>query len=334
MQIRLDDLRVITIEPGFFSKAEVYTSVLKEIKLLESKINGYDKLKQNYAYLKDYANLVLEEGETDLEDEIIVQYKEFINDYKSMKSSMFLKGKHDADSAMLTLHSGAGGTESDDWVRILFRMYSRWAEKKGYTLNILDFLPGEVVGMKYVTLEILGENASGYLKSETGVHRLIRISPFDSSAKRHTTFASCSVIPLLENDLDKIDIRPEDIRVDTYRRSGSGGQHVNTTDSAVRITHIPTNIVAQCQSDRSQYKNKEVALKILKNKLLQLKEKEKFDSMAHIREEEKDISWGSQIRTYVFNPYSMVKDHRTNKETANINAVLDGDIDDFINAYL
>jgi peptide chain release factor 2 len=235
---------------------------------------------------------------------------------------------------MLTLHSGAGGTESDDWVRILFRMYSRWAEKKGYTLNILDFLPGEVVGMKYVTLEILGENASGYLKSETGVHRLIRISPFDSSAKRHTTFASCSVIPLLENDLDKIDIRPEDIRVDTYRSSGSGGQHVNTTDSAVRITHIPTNIVAQCQSDRSQYKNKEVALKILKNKLLQLKEKEKFDSMAHIREEEKDISWGSQIRTYVFNPYSMVKDHRTNKETANINAVLDGDIDDFINAYL
>ncbi|NLL70775.1 MAG: peptide chain release factor 2, partial [Epulopiscium sp.] len=244
-----------------------------------------------------------------------------------------LSGEYDHKNAILTLHAGAGGTEACDWAGMLLRMYMRWAEQKGYKVETLDYLPGEEAGVKSVTIQISGENAFGYLKSEKGVHRLVRISPFDASGRRHTSFASCDVLPEIDDDVD-IEIQPDEIRIDTYRSSGAGGQHVNTTDSAVRITHVPTNIVVQCQNERSQHKNKDRAMKMLKAKLFELKQQEQIEKIEGIRGEVKEIGWGNQIRSYVFHPYSLVKDHRTEQETGNVNAVMDGNLDGFINAYL
>ncbi len=244
-----------------------------------------------------------------------------------------LHGPYDRNNAIVSLHAGAGGTEAMDWVAMLFRMYTRWCEDKGYEVKVLDMLPGEEAGIKSVTFHVIGPNAYGYLRCERGVHRLVRISPFDASGRRHTSFASVDVMPELEDDAE-IEIRPEDLRIDTYRSSGAGGQHVNKTESAVRITHIPTGIVVQCQNERSQIQNRETAMKMLKARLLELKEREQEEKLRQLKGEVKKIEWGSQIRSYVFHPYNLVKDHRTGAETGNIQAVMDGELDQFINAYL
>ena len=265
--------------------------------------------------------------------EIILSKNKFIDEFNRFKLNNLLNGEYDFNNAILSLHAGAGGTESCDWVDMLLRMYNKYADKHNFDFKILDYLPGEEAGVKSVTFEIKGNNAYGYLKSEKGVHRLIRISPFDSSGRRHTSFASCDVMPEFNNEIE-IKIPDDEIRVDTYRSSGAGGQHVNTTDSAIRITHLPTGIVVQCQNERSQRQNREFAMNMLKSKLLAMKLDQQKEKLDNIRGEQKEIAWGSQIRTYVFHPYSLVKDHRTNTETGNIKSVMDGDIDLFINSYL
>ncbi len=307
--------------------------ILQEIKSLKSKIEKFEELYREYEDLITLIEIGLEEQDEGLISEVTQEAKQFINHYEEMRITTLLDGEYDRSNAILTLHAGAGGTEACDWVSMLFRMYTRWAEDKGYKVETLDYLPGDEAGIKSVTIQISGENAYGYLKSEKGVHRLVRISPFDASGRRHTSFASCDVLPEIDDDVD-IEIKPEDIRIDTYRSSGAGGQHVNTTDSAVRITHIPTNIVVQCQNERSQHKNRETAMKMLRAKLYEKKLEEQMEKLQDIRGEVKEIGWGSQIRSYVFHPYNMVKDHRTNEETGNVSAVMDGDIDRFINAYL
>lgn len=307
--------------------------ILQEIKSLKSKIEKFEELYREYEDLIALIEIGLEEQDEGLISEVTQEAKQFINHYEEMRIATLLDGEYDRSNAILTLHAGAGGTEACDWVSMLFRMYTRWAEDKGYKVETLDYLPGDEAGIKSVTIQISGENAYGYLKSEKGVHRLVRISPFDASGRRHTSFASCDVLPEIDDDVD-IEIKPEDIRIDTYRSSGAGGQHVNTTDSAVRITHIPTNIIVQCQNERSQHKNRETAMKMLRAKLYEKKLEEQMEKLQDIRGEVKEIGWGSQIRSYVFHPYNMVKDHRTNEETGNVSAVMDGDIDRFINAYL
>ncbi len=258
---------------------------------------------------------------------------EFVQKYDAIRLKTLLSGEYDKDNAIVTLHAGAGGTESCDWAGMLYRMYMKWADKKGFSVEVLDYLDGDEAGVKSVTFQVNGENAYGYLKSEKGVHRLVRISPFNAAGKRQTSFVSCDVMPDIEEDLD-VEIRDEDLRIDTYRSSGAGGQHINKTSSAIRITHIPTNIVVQCQNERSQFQNKDKAMQMLKAKLYLLKQQENAEKASGIRGEVKEIGWGNQIRSYVLQPYTMVKDHRTGAETGNTNAVLDGDIDLFINAYL
>lgn len=321
------------MDPNFWSNMEEAQKILQEIKALKIKIEQYNALYQEYEDIVTLVEMGLEEQEESLIPEAKQGTKEFINHYEDMRIATLLDGEYDKNNAILTLHSGAGGTEACDWVSMLLRMYIRWAEDKEYKVETLDYLAGDEAGIKSVTIKISGENAYGYLKSEKGVHRLVRISPFDASGRRHTSFASCDVIPEMDDDVD-IEINPEDLRIDTYRSTGAGGQHVNTTDSAVRITHIPTNIVVQCQNERSQHKNKDMALKMLKAKLYEKKMEEQMEKLQGIRGEVKEIGWGSQIRSYVFHPYNMVKDHRTNEETGNVSAVMDGDIDRFINAYL
>jgi len=271
------------------------------------------------------------------DDSILVEVREGMKTIKERIDELniqnLLSGAYDKNNAILTLHSGAGGTEAQDWVQMLYRMFTRWAEKKGYLVEELDFLEGEEAGIKSVSVRIGGLYAYGYLKSEKGVHRLVRISPFDASGRRHTSFASAEVIPELTDDVE-VEINPEDLRVDTFRASGAGGQHINKTDSAIRITHIPTGIVVSCQNERSQFQNRDTAMKMLKAKLLEIKEREQKERIEDIKGEQRDIAWGSQIRSYVFHPYSMVKDHRTNTEVGNVNAVMDGEIDEFINAFL
>lgn len=274
-----------------------------------------------------------EENDSSVIEEVQTLTNEFLEEYEHLKISTLLDGEYDRSNAIITLHSGAGGTEACDWTNMLFRMYTKWAEKAGYTVEILDSLDGDEAGLKSVTIQVNGVNAYGYMKSEKGIHRLVRVSPFDSSGRRHTSFASCDVMPEIENDTD-IQINADDIRVDTYRASGAGGQHVNKTSSAIRITHNPTGIVVQCQDERSQFSNKDRAMKMLKSKLLAVKIEEQMQKLAEIRGDVKEIGWGSQIRSYVFMPYTMVKDHRTGEETGNVQAVMDGNIDPFINAYL
>lgn len=327
------ELEALSAAPDFWNDAQNSQSVLKRIKVLKDKIEGYNMILQEYEEIDILIDMGIEENDEDIYLEVKEQYTLFVDRYERMNTATLLSGEYDNCNAILSLHAGAGGTESCDWASMLYRMYTRYADIKNYKVDVIDYLAGDEAGIKSVTIEIKGENAYGYLKAEKGVHRLVRISPFDSSGRRHTSFASCDVLPDIEDDID-IEIADEDIRIDTYRASGAGGQHINKTDSAIRITHGPTGIVVQCQNERSQHKNKDKAMQMLKIKLLEQKRIEQLEKMDSIRGEVKEIGWGSQIRSYVMHPYSMVKDHRTNQETGNVNAVMDGQLDAFINAYL
>ena len=307
--------------------------VLQQCKNLKDKIAKYENLCKEYQNVLELIDLGNEEEEISLIPEVRHDSKNFKEHYEELRIAALLDGPYDKNNAILTLHSGAGGTEACDWNEMLLRMYTRWAESKGYKVEELDYLEGEEAGIKSVTIQISGENAYGYLKAEKGVHRLVRISPFDAAGKRHTSFASCDVMPEIDDDMD-LEIRPEDLKVDTYRSSGAGGQHVNKTESAIRITHIPTGVIVQCQNERSQHKNRDTAMKMLRAKLFEIKQEEQMQKLQGIRGEVKEIGWGNQIRSYVFHPYNLVKDHRTNAEMGNIQAVMDGNIDTFINAYL
>jgi peptide chain release factor 2 len=320
-------------DPGFWNDQEAAQKVINEVNGLKSYSENFEALEERIENLEVSYELVKEENDQELFQELSGEMTEIISDINEFELLMLLSEPYDANNAILELHPGAGGTESQDWASMLLRMYQRWAEAKDFKVEMLDYLAGEEAGVKSVTLLIKGHNAYGYLKAEKGVHRLVRISPFDSSGRRHTSFASCDIMPEMSDDVD-IDIRTEDLKVDTYRASGAGGQHVNTTDSAVRITHIPTNVIVTCQNERSQIKNREAAMKMLKSKLYQLEIEKQQQELAEIRGEQKEIGWGSQIRSYVFHPYSMVKDHRTNTEMGNTQAVMDGEIDPFIDAYL
>jgi len=317
----------------FWNDQDKAQEVINEANGLKSYVNSFEEIAGRRDDLEVSYELVKEENDAELYAELESDLTKLTNDIGEFELQMLLSDPYDANNAILELHPGAGGTESQDWASMLLRMYQRWAEDKNYKVETLDYLPGDEAGVKSVTLLIKGHNAYGYLKAEKGVHRLVRISPFDSSGRRHTSFVSCDVIPELSGDVD-IDLKTEDLKIDTYRASGAGGQHVNTTDSAVRITHTPTNTVVTCQSERSQIKNREQAMKMMKAKLHQLEVEKKRAELDDLRGEQKEIGWGSQIRSYVFHPYSMVKDHRTNTEVGNVHGVMDGDIDPFIDAYL
>ena len=319
--------------PDFWDDAEKASASMKEVKDLKSVVERADRLSASYEDIMTLLEMGNEEGDASLVPEVEQEFREFQQEFDSLRITTLLTGEHDGENAILTLHAGAGGTESCDWASMLCRMYEKWADKRGFSVKVLDSLDGEEAGLKSVTLEISGENVYGYLKSEHGVHRLVRISPFNAAGKRQTSFVSCDVMPDIEQDID-IEIAEEDIRIDTYRSSGAGGQHINKTSSAIRITHFPTGIVVQCQNERSQHMNKDKAMQMLKARLLILREQENLEKESDIRGEVKEIGWGSQIRSYVMQPYTMVKDHRTNAETGNVSAVLDGDIDMFMNAYL
>lgn len=319
--------------PTFWDNPEKSQETTKELKGLKDDIEVFDSLKELFEETGILIEMGYEENDVSLLPEIEENLKKLQSTYEAIKIKTLLSGEYDANNAILTLHAGAGGTESCDWTSMLFRMYSRWSDSKGYLLEVLDSLDGEEAGIKSITFQISGQNAYGYLKSEKGVHRLVRISPFNAAGKRQTSFASCDVMPEIEEDVD-IEINEDDLRIDTYRSSGAGGQHINKTSSAIRITHIPTNIVVQCQNERSQHMNKDKAMQMLKAKLYLLKQEENAKKAAGIRGEVTEIGWGNQIRSYVMQPYTMVKDHRTNEETGNVANVLDGSIDIFINAYL
>lgn len=320
-------------EPGFWDNADKANATMAELAGLKNVVEGFDKLKNQYDDLRALIEMVEEENDPSMISEVATELDDFKEKFDNLRISTLLNGPYDKDNAILTLHAGAGGTESCDWAGMLMRMYMRWAEKKGYKVDVLDLLDGEEAGVKSCTMEISGPNAYGYLKSEHGVHRLVRISPFNAAGKRQTSFVSCDVIPDIEEDID-IEIKADDIRIDTFRASGAGGQHINKTSSAIRITHYPTGIVVSCQNERSQFQNKDKAMQMLKSKLYLLKQQENEAKEAGIRGEQKDIAWGSQIRSYVLQPYTMVKDHRTNEEIGNAGAVLDGSLDSFMNAYL
>ena len=320
-------------EPGFWDNPERSTKMVREAKNLKDEVDTFRSLEQEYEDIQIMIQMGYEENDSSLIPEIEEMLEQFKETLENMRMKLLLSGEYDSNNAILRLNAGAGGTESCDWCSILYRMYCRWAESKGFKAHVLDFLDGEEAGIKSVTVQIDGENAYGYLRSEHGVHRLVRISPFNSAGKRQTSFVSCDVMPNIEEDID-IEVNPDDIRVDTYRSSGAGGQHINKTSSAIRITHFPTGIVVTCQNERSQFQNKEKAMQMLKAKLLMVKQEEQAAKAAGIRGDVKDIGWGSQIRSYVLQPYTMVKDHRTGEESGNVDAVLDGAIDNFISAYL
>ncbi len=319
--------------PGFWDDQSAAQKVIAEVNNLRSVVDRMNELQQRQEDLEVALELAAEEDDQDLfaeANQLAAQQQEAIEKFEL---ELMLNGPYDANNAIVELHPGAGGTESQDWAAILLRMYTRWAEDKGFKVETVDYLPGDEAGIKSVTLLIKGHNAYGYLKAEKGVHRLVRISPFDASGRRHTSFASVDVIPEINDDVE-VDIRPEDLRIDVFRSSGAGGQHVNTTDSAVRITHLPTGIVVTCQSERSQIQNRQVAMNLLKARLYEKKRQEQEAQLASLRGEQKEIAWGSQIRSYVFHPYSLVKDHRTGYEVGNVQAVVDGNLDGFIDAYL
>ena len=319
--------------PDFWDDAEKASADMKELKDLKSIVERADALSMAYDDIMTLIEMGNEEADESLVPEVENEFVQFQKEFEDLRITTMLTGEHDAENAILTLHAGAGGTESCDWASMLCRMYEKWADKRGFSVEVLDSLDGDEAGLKSVTLEIQGDNAYGYLKSEHGVHRLVRISPFNAAGKRQTSFVSCDVMPDIKQDID-IEIADDDIRIDTYRSSGAGGQHINKTSSAIRITHFPTGIVVQCQNERSQHMNKDKAMQMLKAKLLILREQENLAKESDIRGEVKEIGWGSQIRSYVMQPYTMVKDHRTNAETGTVSAVLDGDLDMFMNAYL
>ncbi len=306
---------------------------MKELKTLEEQVDTIKKLYTAYDDINLLIEMGYEENDASIAEEIWTEIQEFEAVFEGLRIQTLLSGEYDSCNAIVTIHAGAGGTESCDWASMLYRMYSRWSERKGFSIQVLDYLDGDITGIKAITFEVNGENAYGYLKSEKGVHRLVRISPFNAAGKRQTSFASCDVVPDIEDEID-IEIAEDDLKIDTYRASGAGGQHVNKTSSAIRITHLPTGIVVQCQNERSQHHNKEKAMQMLKVKLQLLKEQEQADKVSDIRGEVKEIGFGNQIRSYVMQPYTMVKDHRTNVENSNVTAVLDGGIDLFMNAYL
>ncbi|MEK4761856.1 peptide chain release factor 2 [Viridibacillus sp. FSL E2-0187] len=332
-EARIQEFDELMLEPEFWNNQQQAQNVINESKGLKEVVNEYKELEDTQENLEMTLELLREEPDEELQEDLAVELKEFVARLKEFELQLLLSEPYDKNNAILELHPGAGGTESQDWGSMLLRMYTRWAEKRGFKVETMDYLPGDEAGIKSVTLAIKGHNAYGYLKAEKGVHRLVRISPFDSSGRRHTSFVSCDVMPEFNDEIE-IDIRTEDLKIDTYRATGAGGQHINTTDSAVRITHMPTGTVVQCQAERSQIKNREKAMGMLKAKLYQLKIDEQQAELDEIRGEQKEIGWGSQIRSYVFHPYSMVKDHRTSAETGNVQNVMDGDIDQFINAYL
>ena len=329
----LKKLEEETIKDGFWNDSKNSSLVLQKIKSLKGKFSKYNDIKSELDNLIEVNNLLFLEADDEMSNMLVKSTEKLLKKLEKFEIETLLSGKFDKNNAIITLHPGAGGTESQDWAEMLYRMYSRWANKNGYSVKELDYLEGEEAGIKSVTALISGENAYGYLKCEMGVHRLVRISPFDAGGRRHTSFASLEVLPEITDDVE-IEINPTDLRIDTYRASGAGGQHINKTDSAVRITHIPTGIVTSCQSERSQTMNKETAMKMLKSKLLDLKEKENKEKIEDLKGEQRDIAWGSQIRSYVFCPYTLVKDHRTNYEVGNVEAVMNGDIDEFITEYL
>ena len=361
LEQQLKELENQTTKPEFWNDSANSGKILKQINNIKSKTENYKKIKENLQYILELKDLVYEEikempagaellkssflldGEQEnikKDSDLYAEIKEVLEETESLENniekleiSTLLSGKYDSNNAILTIHPGAGGTEAQDWAEMLYRMYTRWASQNGYDIKELDYLDGEEAGLKSVTFLVSGEYAYGYLKGEMGVHRLVRISPFDAGGRRHTSFASLEVLPEIAEDIE-IDINPDDLRVDTYRSSGAGGQHINKTSSAIRITHIPTNIVVTCQSERSQIQNRETAMKMLKSKLLNLKEKENKEKIEDIKGVQMDIAWGSQIRSYVFCPYTLVKDHRTNYETGNVQAVMDGDLNGFIDSYL
>lgn len=330
---RISELEKQTMQEGFWSDSKNSGIVLQEMKSLKSKHVKYTTICEELKNLEELNELLSMEEDLELVKELLKNTKILEHNLEKFEIETLLSGKYDNNNAIVTLHPGAGGTESQDWAEMLYRMYTRWANANGYSVKELDYLEGEEAGIKSVTFLVNGDNAYGYLKSEIGVHRLVRISPFDAGGRRHTSFASVEVLPEITDDID-IQINAEDLRIDTYRASGAGGQHINKTDSAVRITHIPTNIVVSCQTERSQIQNKETAMKMLKSKLLDLKEKEHKEEISDLKGEQREIAWGSQIRSYVFCPYTLVKDHRTNFETGNITAVMDGEINEFIESYL
>lgn len=320
-------------DPNFWSDIDASNKILKKISILKNKNEKYQKLILLYNETKELIELADEEEDLSFFDEVKTNVENIRKELQAQRLDTLLTGEYDSKNAILTFHAGAGGTEAQDWVEMLYRMYCRWGERHNYKVKTLDYLDGEEAGFKSVSILIEGINAYGYLKSEAGVHRLVRVSPFDSSGRRHTSFASLEVMPEIDDDLD-IQIAPDDIKMDVFRASGAGGQHVNKTSSAVRLTHIPSGIVVACQNERSQHQNREVALKMLKSKLIEIKEREHLEKIEDIKGIQKEIAWGSQIRSYVFMPYTLVKDHRTNFEMGNVGAVMDGDIDGFINAYL
>ena len=330
---RIDELEKTMEEPSFWEDAEMSTKLVKEAKNLKDTVAEFNKLKNQYEEIELMLEMGYEENDPAIVPEIQQMVNEFSEELESLRLRTLLTGEYDGNNAIVKLSAGAGGTEACDWCSMLYRMYGRWAERKGFSVEVLDYLDGEEAGIKWVTMKISGENVFGYMKSERGVHRLVRISPFNSAGKRQTSFVSCDVMPDIEEDLD-VEINPDDLRIDTYRSSGAGGQHINKTSSAVRITHIPTGVVVQCQNQRSQFQNKDMAMQMLKTKLYMLKQQENAEKISDIRGDVKENAWGSQIRSYVLQPYTLIKDHRTGFEAGNVTAVLDGDIDGFISSYL
>ena len=320
-------------EPNFWDNPEEAQEQMKQLSSMKEDRDTYQKL----VSAKEDMETLIEMGQEEDDDSVVPEIAEMMEEFKAsfdaIRIKTLLSGEFDKDNAIIKLNAGAGGTEACDWCGMLYRMYTRWAERKGFTIEELDFLDGDEAGVKSVTFQVNGENAYGYLKSEKGVHRLVRISPFNAAGKRQTSFVSCDVMPDIDKEID-VEVRDEDIRIDTYRSSGAGGQHINKTSSAVRLTHLPTGIVVSCQTQRSQYQNKDYAMKMLRAKLVEIKEREHLDKIADIKGVQKEIAWGAQIRSYVFMPYTLVKDHRTGFENGNIQAVMDGDLDGFINAYL
>ena len=339
LKTELSDLEEETLKEGFWNDSKNSGIVLQKSKTIKNKIDKFTKISNEINNLIEMSELLSEESEENndsdnsLANDIIENTKIVQKEIDDLEIETLLSGKYDINNAIVTIHPGAGGTESQDWAEMLYRMYSRWANSEGYSVQELDYLEGDEAGLKSVTFLISGDYAYGYMKSEKGVHRLVRISPFDSGGRRHTSFASVEVLPEITEDIE-IEINPDDLRIDTYRASGAGGQHINKTSSAIRITHIPTNIVVACQTERSQIQNRETAMKMLKSKLLDLKEREHKERIEDLKGEQKDIAWGSQIRSYVFCPYTLVKDHRTNFETGNVMSVMDGDLNGFMKEYL
>ena len=332
-KIELEELRNKAAEPGFWDDLENSQKVLQKTKAIENKIASLESLSTELDDLITLVELSIEEGDESEAESISESLEDFKKKLENQKLATLLTGEYDDKNAIVTFHAGAGGTEAQDWAEMLYRMYNRWAENHDFKVTLLDYLDGDEAGLKSASILIEGINAYGFMKSESGVHRLVRVSPFDSSGRRHTSFAAIEIMPEIDDTIE-VDIRPEEVKMDVFRASGAGGQHINKTSSAVRLTHIPTGIVVACQTQRSQFQNKDYAMKMLKSKLIEIKEREHLEKISDIKGVQKEIAWGAQIRSYVFMPYTMVKDHRTNFETGNINSVMDGDLDGFINAYL